>query len=220
MHRRLTSRAPYTILGIRLGAVLCFGLILASGLGTAPGVAQSMQPRHTPAPIERRTPPAEHPGGNGHRGMQQQHLAQWMDAHRGLPLEQQQNALGAEPGFRQLQPQVQQRMRDRLTELNAMSPEQRQRVLSRTEAMEQLSPPQRQEVRGAMQQLGSLPDDRRHAVARSFRVLRDVPPSQQQETLNSPQFRSQFNDQERGTLTNLLKVAPLLPSPPPPASPR
>ena len=209
MHRRPTSRAPHKTLGIWLGFAMLLGSTAASC------VAQTTQPPHSTAPIERRPPPMEHTGGNGRRGMQQ-HLPQWMESHRSLPLEQQQNALGAEPGFRQLQPQVQQRMRDRLTQLNAMSPEQRQRILSRTEAMEQLSPPQRQEVRGAMQQLGSLPDDRRHAVARTFRRLREVPPAQQQDTLNSPQFRSQFSDQERGTLNNLLKVAPLLP--PPPAS--
>ena len=57
-----------------------------------------------------------------------------MDRHSNLPLAEQQRALENEPGFRDLPPQTQQRMRDRLTQLNNMTPEQRRRILERTEA--------------------------------------------------------------------------------------
>ncbi len=60
----------------------------------------------------------------------QEHLAQWMDRHSNLPLADQQKALENEPGFRDLPPQTQQRMRDRLTQLNNMTPDQRQRILA------------------------------------------------------------------------------------------
>ncbi len=141
----------------------------------------------------------------------QEHLAQWMDRHRNLPLAEQQTALQNEPGFRQLPPQTQQRMLDRLTQLNSMPDAQRQRLLERTEAMEHLTVPQRQQVRSAMQQLGALPVDRRRLVARTFRELRDTPPAQRQAMINSDRIRGQFSDEERSTLSNLLAVEPYLP---------
>ncbi len=140
-----------------------------------------------------------------------EHLAEWMDRHSNLPLEQQQRALQNEPGFHDLPLQTQQRMLDRLSRLNNMPPDQRRRILERNEALEHLTPPQRQQVRGAMQQLGALPTDRRRVVARAFRDLRDMPPSQRQATLNSDGFRTQFSDSERSTLSNLLAVEHLLP---------
>ncbi len=150
----------------------------------------------------------------------QQHLAGWMEAHRNLPLAQQQRALENEPGFRSYSPQEQQRMRDRLTQLNAMPPQQRQKVIERTEAMERLAPPQRQQVRNAMAQLGNLPEDRRHVVSRTFYQLRDLPPQQRQAYMNSPQFRGQFSDQERGAISGLLEITPLYPPLQGPAQPR
>ena len=141
----------------------------------------------------------------------QEHLAQWMERHSSLPLADQQRALANEPGFRDLPPQTQQRMRDRLTQLNSMSPEQRQRILEHTEQMEHLTPPQRQQVRGALEQYRGLPEDRRRLVARAFRDLREMPQPQRQAILNSDRFHDQFSDQERGTISDLLAVAPYLP---------
>ncbi len=149
--------------------------------------------------------------GTPHRPGAQQHLGEWMDAHRNLTPQQQQSALEEEPGFRQLKPEEQQRMHNQLSRLNSMSPEERQRTMARTEWMERLAPQQRQQVRSAMAQLGSLREDRSYAVGRAFYSLKAMPPAERQAYLNSPQFRSQFNEQERGTLNNLLNVSPLLP---------
>src|ERR1700735_104310 len=44
------------------------------------------------------------PKQNGAKG-NQEHMAQWMDRHNNLPLEEQQKALEKEPGFRDLPPQ-------------------------------------------------------------------------------------------------------------------
>jgi len=131
-----------------------------------------------------------------------------MEAHRNLPLADQQRALENEPGFRNLAPDERQRLHDRLTQLNAMPAEQRQRVLERNEAMEKLAPPQRQQVRAAMGELGDLREDRRSAVSRTFYTLLRLPPDRRQAWLNSPQFRSQFSDRERETLNHLLAVQP------------
>ena len=186
------------------------------------GQGRPNQPQQQPQ--QRREPDAQQfqSGGNGFGRQNSQHLGQWMDSHRNLPPEQQQRALAAEPGFRQLQPQVQQRMYQRLNQLNSMSPDQRARVLSRNEQMERLPPEQRQQIRGAMQQLGSLPDDRRHAVARAYHQLNSLPQQQRDAYMNSPQYRGQFNDQERDTMNHLLAVSPYLPQTPPqgPQAPR
>lgn len=147
----------------------------------------------------------------GHPAQSQQHLPGWMDAHRNLSPAQQHSALEAEPGFRDLKPEEQQRLHNQLTRLNGMSPQQQRMVIQRNEAMERLSVPQRQQVRAAAYQLANLPPSRVPVVARTFRMLRDMPEAQRQAYLNSPQYHSQFNDQERAVLGNLVNVAPLLP---------
>jgi len=144
-------------------------------------------------------------------GQTQQHLADWMEGHRNLPLAEQQHALENEPGFRSLPQPEQQQLHQRLTQLNNMAPEQRQKLLERTEAMERLAPVQRQQVRAAMAQLGSIPEERRHIVSRQFYLLRDMPAAQRQAYMNSPQYQNQFNEQERGAIGGLLNVTPIYP---------
>jgi hypothetical protein len=151
------------------------------------------------------------PGPGGGPRENQEHLAQWMERHSNLSLPQQQRALENEPGFRSLPPQTQDRLRDRLVQLNHMTPEQRQRTTERTELMERLTPDQRQQFRSSVQQLGQLPEDRRRMVARAFRDLRELPQSQRAAALNSDRYRGQFSDQERSTLSNLLAVEPYIP---------
>jgi Protein of unknown function (DUF3106) len=160
---------------------------------------------------------AQRPGsGPRQGGGNQEHLKQWMDRHSNLSPTDQQRALENEPGFRNLPPQTQQAMRNRLTELNNMTPEQRRRRLERTEEMERLTPPQRQQVRDSAAWINSLPEDRRRLVARSFRDLREMPFPQRQAILNSDRFRGQFSDQERSTLSTLLSVEPYIPVQRPP----
>jgi hypothetical protein len=190
--------------------ILLPAFVLLLLLGASAGDAQSRGGVRPAAPPARLGAPTQN----------QEHLAQWMDRHDNLPLNEQQRALEKEPGFRDLPPQTQQRMRDRLTQLNNMPPDQRRRIIERTEAMEHLTLPQRQQVRGAMQQLGALPEDRRRVVARAFRDLREVPQSQRQAMLNSNRFHSEFSDHERDTLSNLLEVEPYLPVQRPNDAPR
>ncbi len=177
--------------------------------------------QQAPAPIERRPAggggmvrpgiPAGQGhlvGPNGRRGGE--HLPEWMNQHQGMTLEQQQQALDREPGFRELPLQTQMQMHQRLAQLNAMTPEQRARTLAHTEAMERLTPVQRGQVRGAMEQLGSLPMDQRRQVIRSFRELRMLPPEQRMGMLSSARY-AWLNYEQRTVLTNLIVVAPLLP---------
>ena len=154
------------------------------------------------APIERRNPQPGAPKG--------EHLAEWMNQHRNLTPDQQQQALDHEPGFHDLPQATQQRMHERLSQLNAMNPQRRERILNYNEQMEHLSVPQRAEVRGSLQQLGALPPDQRRQVAQSFRELRALPPEQRAGALNSPQYQY-MNPAQRSALNNLLRVEPLIP---------
>src|SRR5215472_12145080 len=203
---------PFATFRQRISAVIAVSLALLAGISALAQSPKGMLGGRGGASAQMRVqahggqmPPQQQPQ------QKQEHLAQWMERHSNLPAAEQQKALENEPGFRDLPPETQQRMRDSLTRLNNMPPEQRRRVLARTEAMEHLTPQQRTQVRGALGQLGSLPMDRRRLVARAFRDLREMPEPQRQAILNSDRFRSQFSDEERGTLSNLLAVEPYLP---------
>jgi hypothetical protein len=135
-----------------------------------------------------------------------------MDRHHDLTPQQQQKALEKEPGFKDLPQETQQRLRNRLTQLNNMPPEQRRRVLEHNEVISNMTVPQRQQFRGAMQQFSSLPADRRRLVAKAFRDMREMPEPQRQAILSSDRFRGQFSDEERGTISNLLAVEPYIPA--------
>ena len=235
---RLSSTRNGTLKAKDLAFACTFAFFAGGGVAVGQQVYQPAPRQQTaPAPIVRQPPSAStqpqrgwsQPGNQGPprsgyvrpvpgsaAAGNHQHLAEWMQSHSTLPLDQQQRALAAEPGFRQLRPEVQQRMHERLTQLNAMNPQQRQRTIERTEAMERLSPPQRQQVRSALSDLGALPQDRRRYVARTFRALRDLPDPQRQAYLNSPQMRAQFTENERVTLNNLFAAEPYMPVPPQP----
>jgi hypothetical protein len=179
--------------------------------------AQSTPQQQQTRSMERPVQPATNPAGAGpalvspgHPAQMQMHLGGWMDAHRNLSVEQQHAALDAEPGFRDLNPDEQARLHQQLTQLNHLPPEKRAQRIQYLEQMEKLTPPQRQEVNRVMGQVGSLPEDRQRAVVRAYRQLRDLPEPQRQAYMNSTQFRSQFSDQERTTVGNMVNAAPLL----------
>jgi len=192
--------------------------LLAGVLAGCGGVVSAQHGQQAPAPIERR-PPAAHPGATqpnqqahlvGPGRVKGEHLAEWMNAHSNLTLEQQQAALGREPGFQELPAATQQRMRERLSQLNAMSPDKRQRVLERNEAMERLTPDQRAQVRGAMEGLGALPPDQRKVVGQSFRELRQLPPNQRMAAMLGPRY-SWMNPAQKSALVHLIQVEPMIP---------
>ena len=133
-----------------------------------------------------------------------------MNEHRNLTPDQQQQALEHEPGFDSLPPATQQRLRDRLKQLDSMPPDRQKHVIERNEAVEHMTPQQRIEFRSAMQQLAALPPDQRRYVARTFRGLRELSPEQRQNVLNSERFSS-LTEAQRSTLNSLMRVEPLLP---------
>ena len=233
MRSGITSRGPMVralLIGMLAGwSGVVFAQHVGGGMAQRPpsyAVVDGQQnandggQQQKPAPIERRPPAGGQPangggeqqqhlvGPNGRRGGE--HLAEWMNQHQGMTLEQQQQALDQEPGFLELPAQTQQRMHKRLAQLNAMTPLQRQRLLEHTEAMERLTLGQRSQVREAMQRLGSLPIDQRRQVMRSFRELRQLPPNQRMVVMMSMRY-SWMNTAQREALTRLIQVEPMLP---------
>jgi hypothetical protein len=187
-------------------------LALAAGVVGWPAFGAKFEPQ--PGPAKGNHPPVR-PGTRAPvTRPNQDHLQQWMEHHQNQPLPQQLRDLESEPGFHDLPPQVQQRYRDRLIQLNSMNPQQRDRMLERNEALERLSPPERQQYRSAVQEFASMPPDRRRLMARAVIDLRMMPPDQRMAILNSDRFRGQFSNSERATLANLLAVEPYYAGPP------
>ncbi len=141
----------------------------------------------------------------------QQHLGSWLASHQGQSFATQEQSLRQEPGFSRLPQPQQQRLIDRLHQLDTMPPDQRQRTLGRIENMERLTPDRRDQVRASAQELGAMPDARKRELRSAFRSLRELPPGERQQQLQSPEFRSQYSDHERQMLSNLLSVEPYNP---------
>jgi hypothetical protein len=139
------------------------------------------------------------------------HLGSWLQSHQGESFVGQENALRREPGFNRLPQPQQQRLIDRLHQIDSMPPQQRQRTLGRIENMERLSPDRRQAVRSSAQELGAMDSGRQQQVRGAFRVLREMPPGERERVLNSPAYRSMYSDHERQILGNLLSVEPYAP---------
>lgn len=197
----------------------------AYGAPARPGYAPRPYPgapnRFTPAPIPPGPPSAYRPGAgypvrapygapppSNTRGP---HLGNWLQNHQGESFVSQENSLRREPGFNHLPQPQQQRLIDRLHQLDSMPPQKRQRTLGRIENMERLSPDRRQAIRGSAQELSGMDFGRQQQVRGAFRVLREMPPGQREQVLNSPAYRSMYSDHERQILGNLLSVEPYQP---------
>jgi hypothetical protein len=175
------------------------------GYGSSPRTGGApARPPYNGTPYSLRAMPQAGPRTAGH-------LPDWMAQHRNLPVGQQERLLRAEPGFNRLNPGEQQREILQLRQLNQLPEAQRERRLARNEALERLSPGERMRVVQAMQDRANLPPDRQELVRRAFRDLRGVPVDQRETILNSERYSSTFSPQERGILSNILRVEPYEP---------
>ncbi|MDE1156575.1 MAG: DUF3106 domain-containing protein [Acidobacteriaceae bacterium] len=138
------------------------------------------------------------------------HLNQWMEQHSDMTAAQRRSELQREPGFRELPAATQQRILDRLAQLETMTPEQRKRTLEHTEQMERLNPQQRAQVRSAMLLLSGLPPEQRKTVMHAFRELRVMQVTDRRQALSNGRF-NYLNQQQRVTLDQLMLVEPMLP---------
>jgi Protein of unknown function (DUF3106) len=139
------------------------------------------------------------------------HLGDWLNAHRGLTVDQQERVLRNDPSFNRLPAGDQQRLVDQLHRLNQMPEEQRQRRLAWGEALEHMSPQDRLSLNASSQRLTALPPDRKALVRRAFQDLSAVPVDQRQTVLNSARYQGVFSPEERGILSDFLRVEPYEP---------
>jgi hypothetical protein len=54
----------------------------------------------------------------------------------------------------------------------------------------------------------TFPADRQAMMGSAFRDLRSVPPDQRETVLNSARYQNAFSPEERGILSNMLRVEP------------
>jgi hypothetical protein len=139
------------------------------------------------------------------------HLGAWLDAHRGVPAQQQEQMLHNDPSFNRLPSSQQQRLMQQLNKVDQMPEAQRERRLARAENLERLSPQQRAQVQDSARRWTTLPSDRRAVMKSAFQDLRNVPPDQRSMVLNSARYQNAFSPEERGILSNMLSVEPYQP---------
>jgi hypothetical protein len=78
--------------------------------------------------------------------------------------------------------------------------------------LEHLSPRDRMQVNDSFRRMNMLPGDRRSALSNAFRDLRAVPLDQRPTVLNSSRYQNQFSPEERGMLSDMLRVEPYEPA--------
>jgi len=140
------------------------------------------------------------------------HLGDWLNQHRNLPAQEQERMLRNDPSFKRLNPADQQRVVRQLHQVNQMPEEQRQRRLARAEMIERLSPQEQLQVNFSARRLNALPADRRAVMGSAFRDLRAVPLNQRQTVLNSARYQGVFSPEERGILSDMLRIEPYEPA--------
>jgi phage-related protein len=139
-------------------------------------------------------------------------LGDWLNQHRNLPVQEQERMLRGDPSFRRLPPADQQRVVRQLHQVNQMPEEQRQRRLARADMIERLSPQDRMRINLSARRWVELPPGRQALMKNAFRDLRAVPTDQRQTVLNSARYQGVFSPEERGILSDMLRVEPYQPT--------
>lgn len=149
------------------------------------------------------------PNGNGARQPYGgPHLQDWLGRNPTNSVQDQEKQLHNDPSFKRLPQGDQQRLTQQLRSVDRMPEQQRDRRLARNEMLERLSPEERLSINRSGREWSALPTDRQTQMRRAFQDLRNVPPDQRQTVLNSSRYQNMFSPQERGILSDFLKVEP------------
>lgn len=140
------------------------------------------------------------------------HLGSWLNQHRNVPLQGQEQLLRSDPSFRQLPQGDQQRLMRQLRQVDQMPPQERERRLERAELIEHMSPQERMKLTQSSRELRQLPPGRQALVKRAFQQLSAVPLDQRQTVLDSQRYQGMFTPEERGILGSLLRAEPYEPA--------
>ena len=136
------------------------------------------------------------------------HLEDWLNQHRNVTVQDQERMLQSYPSFRRLAPADQQRLTQQLRQVDRMPEQQRERRLARNEMLERLSPEERMSINRSGRDWAALPPGRQIMMKQALQTLRGVPLDQREMVLNSARYQSTFTPQERGILSDFLKVEP------------
>ena len=142
-------------------------------------------------------------GGQFHVNGPGPHRGDWLRENWNKPAPQQEQQLRQDPRFRNLSPDQQQKLIDRLHHFDNLPPNEKTKILNRMEAFEHLTPAQQQQAQGLFQRYKAMPPDRQGRVNQAYRQLRDLPPDQRNQLLNSPEYRSNFSDEELNILRGM-----------------
>jgi hypothetical protein len=139
------------------------------------------------------------------------HLGNWLNQHHNLSVHDQERMLRSDPSFRRLPPGDQQRMIEQLYQVDQLNEQQRQRRLGRAAMIERLSPQERMQVNFSARRWAALPPDRQAVMKHVFQNLRRVPLEQRSMVLNSHHYQGLLSPEERGILSDLLRIEPYQP---------
>jgi hypothetical protein len=159
----------------------------------------------------RQTITGAQPGNGARQPYGGLHLQDWLSRNQNVPLQDQERQLRNDPSFRRLPQADQQRLAQQLRSVDRMPEQQRDRRLARNEMLERLSPEERMNINRSGRVWSSLSADRQMQMRRAFQDLRGVPLDQRQTVLNSSRYQQMFTPQERGILSNFLRVEPYEP---------
>jgi len=120
--------------------------------------------------------------------------------------------LRTDPSFKRLPSGDQQRLVRQLDHVNQLSEYQRQLRLARAEALERMTPQDRMQVNNSARRWTTFPPERQNMMRNAFRDLRSVPLDQRQTVLNSSRYQGVFSPDERGILSDMLRVEPYRPA--------
>ena len=183
------------------------GVLVLAAMAAAPGFAQDMVlPPRDFRPFQGKPPDWRGPGGGDKGQRRGPHIGQWLKKNQNLSVDQQEQALRADPEFQKLPQQQQQHLIDRLHQFNDLPPQQRQRMLTRMDAFEHLTPEQQQQARQIFGQIRQLPEERRQQFRRGIRQLADAPAEQRAGILESPDFRNNYTDNERDLMHQIVQL--------------
>jgi len=151
---------------------------------------------------------APQPGSGTRQPYGGPHLQDWLGRNPSGSVQDHERQLHNDPSFRRLPQADQQRLTQQLRSVDRMPEQQRDRRLARNEMLERLSPEERMNINRSGREWSALPSDRQTQMRRAFQDLRNVPPDQRQTVLNSSRYQNMFSPQERGILSDFLKVEP------------
>ena len=136
-------------------------------------------------------------------------LQQMMD----VPADQQQQALEANPRFRELSPDRQERVRDSLRRFQALPSDRREELLGRIRRFQQMPPERQRELIERQRRFRELPPDERERIEQRFDAFRRLSPEQRERAreIYSSRWRDLSPDRRRAVMDEFRRLRALPP---------